>query len=401
MFKGNKKYYYILAAIFVAVVVLQYIQPKPIDWSRTYLKNSKTPFGCYAIYNLLDDTYTTKIKNNSQTLYNLESQIKDADNTFLFIDNTVEFSKLDVASMFTLLNNGNTVFISAQNYGKTFSDTFHLKTQENWGFKNVSIDSLLTKRLFEIKYTQPKNNYLKKYTYPIVASESYFTNFDSTLFTVSSINKNNQAVLIEANIGKGKLIISSIPDVFGNLFIVDNTNRFYTYALLSKLKNNTIIWDEYYKTFNPKQKDVFQFIFQSDALYMAYGLLILGLIFFMLFEIKRKQRIIPIITPLQNSTLEFVDVISDVYFGSNNHKHIALESIIYFYFYLRKKFNISTTDFDDETYNTIHLLSGVKLDEVKKLISYCENLKTAPSLTQESLLELNNRITNFKQKSIR
>jgi hypothetical protein len=253
MFSGNKKYYYVLGAIFIAVVVLQFIQPKPINWNRTFLKNGKTPFGCYAIFNLLEGNYAEKIKNNNQTLYNLESQINDSSNTILFIDNNVEFSKLDIQSMYSLLNKGNTIFIGAQKFSEAFNDTFHLNTQENWGFKNTSIDSLLTKHLFEIKYTLPKNNYLKNYSYPLVANESYFSNFDSTLFKVSSVNKNNYPVLLEATIGKGKLIISSIPDVFGNLFIVNNNNRYYTYTLLSKLKNETIIWDEYYKTFNVKQ----------------------------------------------------------------------------------------------------------------------------------------------------
>jgi hypothetical protein len=121
----------------------------------------------------------------------------------------------------------------------------------------------------------------------------------------------------------------------------------------------------------------------------------------MIFEMKRKQRAIPIINPLKNSTLEFVDVISHVYFNSKNHKHIAEESIHYFYFDIRRKYTVNTTQQDAEFYTTIHKLSGIAFDDVKQLFSYCENIKQAPSLTQYDLLELNDRINNFKQKSIR
>jgi hypothetical protein len=134
---------------------------------------------------------------------------------------------------------------------------------------------------------------------------------------------------------------------------------------------------------------------------MGYIMLIIGLFIFMIFEMKRRQRPIPIIKPLQNSTLEFVDVISHVYFNSNNHKHIAEETIQYFYFFVRKKFNVNTNEMNDEFYGGISKLSGVDLSDVKKLFSYCQNLKQAPSLTQYDLLELNDRINNFKQKSIR
>ncbi len=401
MFNGNRKYYSVLALIFIAVIALQYMQPKPINWTRTYFKKDKIPFGCYAIFNLLENNFAKKVITNKQTLYSLNAEMTESNQTLIFIDNNVEFSKLDVKSLFSFLKKGNTVLISTSNFSKALKDTFKIDVQENWVTKSISIDSLLTKRAFEVQYTQPKNNVLKSYVYPTVATESYFTKFDTILFKVSSINKQHQAVLLEANIGKGKLVLSSLPDVFGNLFIVNHVNRFYAYTLLSKVKNKTIIWDENYKTHNVQQKGIFQFIFNNDALYMGYCIAIIGLLFFMIFEMKRKQRAIPVIKPLQNSTLEFVDVISHVYFNSKNHKYIAEEKIAYFYFDMRKKFSVNTTLMDDEFYNTIHLLSGIDLDAVKKLFSYCENLKQAPSLTEQDLLELNTRITNFKLKSIR
>ena len=401
MFKGNRKYYIILAAVFIAVVALQYLQPKPIDWRRTYLKKDKIPFGCYAIFNLLENHYAKTVKLNQQTIYNLNDQTTESNQTLMMIDNTVELSKLDVKNLFSFMKKGNTVFIAASQISKTLTDTFHLKLTENWEFKNFSLDSLLTKQSFEINYTQPKNNIYKFYAYPKVANESYFSRFDTAFFKVSSVNKKHHAVLLEAHIGKGKLVLSSLPDVFGNLFIVNHVNRYYVYTLLSKIKNNTIIWDEHYKSHNEKQKSILQFIFSNDSLYTAYLILIIGLAFFMLFEMKRKQRAIPIVEPLKNTTLDFVDVVSHVYFNSKNHKHIAEEKIIFFYFDIRKKFSVNTTQLNEDVLNTIHKLSGVDIDSVKTLFNYCENLKNAPSLTENDLLELNNRIANFKEKSIR
>jgi hypothetical protein len=401
MFKGNRKYYSVLALIFIAVIVLQYMQPKPINWTRTYFKKDKISFGCYAIFNLLENNFAKKVIINKQTLYSLNAEMAESNQTLILIDDNIELSKLDVKSLFSFLKKGNTVLICTSNFSKALKDTFNIDVKENWITKSTSIDSLLTKRAFEVHYTQPKNNVLKSYVYPTAATESYFTKFDTTLFKVSSVNKQHQPVLLEANIGKGKLILSSLPDVFGNIFIVNHVNRFYAYTLLSKVKNDIIIWDENYKTHNVQQKGIFQFIFNNDALYMGYCIAIFGLLFFMIFEMKRKQRAIPIIKPLQNSTLEFVDVISHVYFNSKNHKYIAEEKIVYFYFDVRKKFSVNTTLMNDEFYNTIHHLSGIDLDAVKKLFSYCENLKQAPSLTEQDLLELNTRITNFKLKSIR
>ncbi len=401
MFKGNKKYYYILAILFIAVIAMQYFQPKPIDWTRTYSKNDKIPFGCYAIFNLLGKTYAPAIDVNNQDLYNFNGAHEESGQTLLIINEEIDLTKLELRSLFEFLNKGNTVLLCAADFGKSLRDTFKLDLETNINYSYNEIDSLLKKPSFEIRYTQPANNTLKQYVYPAIGRENYFSKIDTTVFGISSYNKKNKPVLLEASIGKGRLLISSLPDVFGNLFIVNNPNRYYAYTLLSKLKNNTIIWDEHYKSYNKQTKGLFSFIFSSDALYMAYCIAILGLLFFMIFEIKRTQRPIPIITPLQNSTLEFVDVISHVYFNANNHKHIAEETIKYFYFDIMKKFQLNTNEITDDFFNAMHNLSGVSTEKIRILFTYCENLKKAPSLTQNDLIELNDRITHFKQQSIR
>ncbi|MES2515544.1 MAG: DUF4350 domain-containing protein [Bacteroidota bacterium] len=401
MFSGSKKYYYVLGAIFLAVVLLQYFQPKPIDWRRTYSKNDKIPFGCYAMFNLLDPAFSNNIEINQQNFYSLNQQTSDSNQALIIVNNDIEFSKLDVENLFEYLNKGNTVMMCATAFSSALKDTFALETQSNWFSNGIKLDSLLKTKAFEIAYVQPKNNVQKWYTYPQVAFESFFVKFDTARFKVTSINSKSDPVLLQATIGKGKLILCSVPDVFGNLFIVDHKNRFYTYTLLSLIANKRIVWDEYYKDYNIQQKGIFQFIFNSDALYMAYVILLLGLLFFMLFEIKRKQRPIPVITPLKNSTLEFIDVVSHVYYNSNNHKHIAEETIQYFYFDVRKKFHVNTNEINEEFYITIHKLSGISQEDIKKLFSYCENIKHAPALTENDLIELNDRINNFKQKSIR
>ncbi len=402
MFKGNKKYYYILAAIFIGVIVLQYNMPKPINWTKTYFKKDKIPFGCFVIYNLLEDTYCNKLETNTKTIYDLNNATTSRNNTFIVINDNINITELEYKSLEKFIRKGNIVLLCANNFYGKLEDTLLINTATLYfDTQAKSLDSLVLKPAFEIKYVQEKNNKLKKYSYSIAATESYFWKFDSLNFNVLALNKIKRPVLIQKQIGAGKLILSSTPDAFGNLYIANHPNRYYIYTLLSSIKNNTIIWDEYYKTYKTENKSIFQFIFNNESLHMAYLLLIGGLLFFMAFELKRKQKAIPIIKPLENSTLNFVDVISQVYYNSKNHKYIAEEQIQYFYYEIRKKFGVNTSDFDDTFYQTIHMLSGIELDNIKKLFTYCENLKQAPSLTENDLLELNNRINNFKQKSIR
>ncbi|MBS1635036.1 MAG: DUF4350 domain-containing protein [Bacteroidetes bacterium] len=403
MFKGNRKYYFVFAAVFIGIVVLQYFQPKPTDWKKSYMQKDKIPFGCYAMVELMKNTYSRNFEISKQSIYNMDAADAGRDKSLILINDQLTFSKLDTKQLFRFLAMGNKVLLCANTFDGKLADTLHIQTNYNWFSQFESIDSLLKKPGFSVRFVQPDNNTPNKkpYFYNQAAVESYFSKFDSTRFKVIAVNQQNKPLLIHTSVGSGELYLCTTPDAFTNLFIVNSPTRYYPYALLSLLKNNTIIWDEYYKTYNVQTDSPLKFIFNSDALYMAWLLLVLGVIIFMIFEFKRRQRPIEVVKPLENSTLRFVDVISHVYFNSGNHLHIAEEKIQYFYFDIRQKFHVNTHVIDTDFMDKVSKLSGVDYDAVKTLFTYCERLRQAPSLTEYDLIELNNRINNFKQKSIR
>jgi len=399
MFKGNKKFIYIFVGIFIVIVAIQYLLPKPIDWSRTYLNKSKTPFGCYAIYNLIENTYSQKLTYNNQTLYNLNEK-RDTNTSLLIINDNINFNKSDIKSLYDFLERGNTVFIAANNFNGLLADSLHIRTQYNFGNYFNSVDSLLNKAGENFKFTA-KNVSKKKYNYSQLATFTYFENFDSTKFKVLAYYQNDKACLIHTQLNKGQLYLMSIPDVFGNYYIVNHKNKEVAFTLLSLIKNKQIVWDEYYKTFNITNYSFLKFIFESDALYAAYLLLIFTIIFYMIFEGRRRQRAIPKLVKPTNSTLEFVNVISHVYYNSKNHQSIALERIKFFYETIRKKFNVSTNDINELFIDEVTELSGIDRKRVNQLFVYCEKIKKANEITEYDLIELNRQIHNFNKNSLR
>lgn len=400
MFKGNRKYYFILGAIFLLIVAMQYMRPKPINWVKTYIGKDKIPYGCYAIHELLENTYGNKVSTNKQNFYYID-QHDSNDQSLIVVNDKLELSKIETGKLMEYIGKGNNVLLCATEFEGKIRDTFKLDTRYRWPNFYGPIDSIVKTPSFTLRYIHEAKDTTKRFVYPEAAGEGYFSGFDTSAFKVISVDEKNMPVLISCKIGKGNIYLSSVPDVFTNLMVVNEANRFYVYTLLSYLKNDELIWDEYYKTYNPQRESIFKFIFGNDALYSAYGLLILSIIFFMLFSLKRRQKPIPVLEPLENSTLQFVDVVGNVYYNSNNHKYIALEKINYFYYEIRSRFYLNTNEINEEFYVALSRLSGLTIDQVKHLFNYCENLKRSPELGESDLIELNERINIFKQKSIR
>lgn len=401
MFKGNKKYIWLFIGMFVLIVLVQYLLPKPLNWQRTYSYKDKNPFGTFAIKKLLTPAYCEDVKVNRNTLYNLNSDSVKK-HTVLLMNDRIKLSSTDLKTIFEFIKKGNTVFIAANQFNGLLADTFHLETNAELYSYFLKPDTLIKTPGVSLKMTA-KNLNKKKYTYPLICYDSYFSHFDSTLFTCYSVNHADRSVLIGTEIGKGSLYLMSIPDVFTNYFIVDNPNREYAYQILSLVagKSDVIIWDEYYKNFNPRNESIFKFIFESDALYTSYMLIIWSVVLYMIFDGQRRQRAIPVLEPIKNTTLEFVNVVSHVYFNSDNHQFISDERIKYFYETIRKRFNVSTSEINESFYVQVSELSGYELKLVKQLFVYCEKLKRNKNTKEYDLIELSRQINNFNKHSLR
>ncbi|MES2681390.1 MAG: DUF4350 domain-containing protein [Bacteroidota bacterium] len=397
--KENRKFTLIFTGLMLIVIAVQYLLPRPTDLSRNYQDKNKSPFGCYAIYNLLDSVYSREVKVNSQTLYNLD-QSSGAGTSLLIVNDKVDFNQNDVEYLFDFLRKGNTVMLAAGEFYGSLNDSLHLQTRSVFYSFSQPFDSLIKKPGVEFRFFS-SNLRKQKFSYPQLAVANYFAGFDSSRCKVMAAIDKNKACLIKARVGKGTLYLMSMPDVFGNYFIAGHHNRAVAYNCLSLIKNKTLVWDEYYKTFNVNNYSPIKFILESDALYSAYLLGIFAIVAYMVFEGRRRQRAIPVIVPPENSTLEFINVISHVYYNNKNHRSIAVEKIKYFYESLRKKFSVNTAEINDRLYDEISELSGIDKKMIRQLFVFCERIKNAEEITEYELLELNRQIDNFNKNSLR
>lgn len=399
MFKANWKYIAVFIALFGFMVVAQYLLPTPVNWSRNYLGNNKSPFGCYALLELLTYNFEDKIQKNEKTLYQL-SENKTQNNALIIINDEINFSKLDYLSLLKFIEQGNSALLVAENFSGLMADSLHLRIEGEFDALITSFDSLANQKGAEIQFTNNQQRY-QKYRYPKLLQVSGFSNFDSTRFKVNAFFDAGKACVISTPVGKGKLVLATMPGAFGNYFVAGHPNRKLVYTLIGALNPKQILWDEYYKSFRVTNTSLLKYIFENDALYKAYLLLLVCLILYMVFEGRRRQRAIPVINPPGNTTLEFVNVMSHVYYNSKNHHYIANEKIRYFYESIRKKFQVDTNSVNDTLFEELSVLSGIERRQVKRLFEYCEQIKATEQLTEYDLIELNRQMHNFNKNSLR
>jgi hypothetical protein len=116
---------------------------------------------------------------------------------------------------------------------------------------------------------------------------------------------------------------------------------------------------------------------------------------YVFFEIKRRQRIIPVITPLRNSTLDFIKTVATVYLQQKDNNSIALKKIAYFLEFIRSRYFLPTTIVDENFIEQLSRKSGVQKDEVNKLFDMVADVQLSPRVSDNQLLMLNHNIDQF------
>jgi hypothetical protein len=174
-------------------------------------------------------------------------------------------------------------------------------------------------------------------------------------------------------------------------------NKEYTAKALSYIPGGVtkIYWDEFYKLGSAAATTPLRFFLSNEFLLWALRLSVIALVLYILFEMKRRQRVIPVITPLRNSTLEFVKTVSNVYFNQKDNNSIANKKINHFLEFIRNRFYLSTQQLNEDFITQLSRKSGVARANIDDIFRLINDSNAGYAVNDKYLLTLNQQIDNF------
>jgi hypothetical protein len=322
--KENRKYLALLAVAILLVLAVEWLTPKPVNWTATYSQEDKNPFGSYVLFDLLPDIFPgIAIRTLNENLYEQSLAGEMVNGNYIFVNNQFEVGEEDIDVLLSLANKGNSIFIASYGFPQYLKDTLVFET-ENVFF----ISDSLGLNLVNAKIKSPDDYYFKRvdylYTFKPLTKEKKST------YQVLGNSSKGEPNFIRIPFGEGYFYLNTMPLAYTNYNMLYRQNARYISHSLSYLPVQPTFWDEYYKINRAESRTPLRYIISQPPLKWALYLTIIALILFMIFEAKRKQRIIPIVKPLANTTLEFTETVGRLYFQYKDHKNIADKKITYF-----------------------------------------------------------------------
>lgn len=391
----------LVALIFTTAVILGSNRSRTVDWEESFNEKSNKPYGVSVLYKELPKLFKD---HKVRTVYHqpasyLRANSEDgygkyvAEGTYIIIGNSDYLEDDSIDELLNFVDAGNTLFISDYYFPQKFHDTL-----------DVGVDYIENEK-DSISYLSLKHINTEEITLDRNANDQYFSEFDSINHTVLGHSKIDykHVNFLQIPFGEGNIFLHTEPKAFTNYHILKEDRYKYIEGALSYLPDNDVYFDSYTKIQTgydgdvEKESNLSWFLEQLSFKWAWFTAVVFGILF-MIFNAKRRQRVIKIIKPLQNTTVAFVKTVSNLYFDTKDHGNLIDKKITYFLEKIRHDLNLNTNVLDDEFIEKLAAKTGKKKDAIRKLVNHINLMRSKNEFFEENLIKLNRLIEAFYSK---
>lgn len=395
------KYFYHII-LFVLVVAVAYScksnKTKLPDLRESYSYRDAKPFGSKLAYEILTNVYEDKYININERPFAdfRRNNYADSGSLYIGVSKRIFFTEEDVDELLAFVEEGHTVFLSASWIDTLLLDRLQLaQTGSEWLDYMTGFSDTRSSLLPDAYSSQDTFTYFYRQAY------NSFKDAGKTAARVMGKNENNEANFVLFFKGRGRLYLHCEPRLLSNYFLLTHNNYLYAKQVLQLMsaRPGNIYWDNYFNRHNYRESDsggsALSILFKHPELTAAFWIIIAMLLLYILFNGKRKQRMVPVIKPVENTSIEFSNAIAGLYLAEKNNKTIAEKMITYFNDFVRNKYFLHGYSNNMELANMLSKKSGVSAEKVQALYLAMEQVQLAYEVSDFELLSLNEQIQYF------
>lgn len=425
--KSSRNFLFVMLVLFVLFCLLQVNLPKKFVWSPTFSHVDKQPLGCFVFDSVLTQSLPNGYHVTKKTFFQLDQEHAKEKISVLMVVDQQNLKQLDVKYLCNIARRGGKVMVVASG---SFDDgrnadtvvvnelerTFKVKIEDGmyfslrgilnglrahdndmydtiyWNnretmyaaqsyrmFYNMVGGTLFVDSVPKVKrlaYTLSTAGYDYKYDSLYVGG---FTRFDTIVDKKERIERIDTFAIkkipaaVSVPYGKGEVIFVSSPLLFTNYGMLEGNTFVYIFRLMSYLADLPVYRTEAYVKTDAMlvaEQSPFREFIKRPPLRWALYLALLGVVLFMIFTARRRQRVIPIMSKPANRSLEFIQLIGTLYYQRKDHVDLVRKKFKLFAEELRKTAGVDISDVntDDREYLLLAEKTGMNSDRLKKVI---------------------------------
>ncbi|HEY4337767.1 MAG TPA: hypothetical protein VGM89_17760 [Puia sp.] len=366
---------------------------KQFNHRITLRRNDDNPYGARIAYDGLSWLFPDA-DISVQTLSPQSLTSGEEKKAVIFVSPSVDVSPSEVNAVINFVSEGNQLFFSAFRYSDTLLHTLGIRSDWRFRFTDAEMDSLT------VGVYSPVNADYHLFSYPGDSYDTYISSLDSQYTSVLGRDARGHPNFVRISYkGGGAIYLQFAPLAFSNFFLLHKKNIGYYENALSYIPSSTkqVIWNDYFRYNNHSRRSfsALQYLFSNEALRWAFWLLLLLFALVYIFDSKRRQRMIPAIAPLRNTSLDFVRTIGRLYFQRRDNRNLAGKMAAHFQDQVRTKYRLPVTALDEEFVKRLAYRTGYSRESLQDIVGYIRELPARGHVPDDELIHFHRQLEAF------
>ncbi|KMQ66115.1 hypothetical protein ACM46_00690 [Chryseobacterium angstadtii] len=377
-----KKTFKIYAVIFIVVMLilalLEVNKKETTSWRKNFDINEKSPFGLFVFSNEAKDLFKNNLRKIEKAPYEYYNQREKDPHNIIVI--AKELDKESWKKILDQVSGGSDAMIIMSRVPKNVSDSI--------GFHSSDI-SFAEQNVLKLTDKKYQNDFIQLDKFPSGRGFSYIKPKVEVLGKTVEKDNTDQANFIKINFGKGTIYVHSEPLFLTNYYLLKPGNIKYAQDVFSYLPDRETLW--FVENDTKVSRFFMRFVLSNPALKYAWWVFLGGLILFIFFNAKRKQRIVPVLEPLRNTSVDFVKSIGNLYLQEGDFHDMMAKKAQYFLNKIRIDLLIDTQNLDEEFAKKLHLKTGKTMEMIHEAIELIRKGQDPyANVMKEDLTRMNN-----------
>lgn len=385
MTKTIKIYAVFFILIMIGLVLFELTKTEVIDWRKNYEVNKKTPFGLYVFNKEADVLLNNQLKRLKISPYDYyENKPNLPAHNILVINQSID--DISWKKIENQVENGSDLLLFFdQKLPHFIEETISLYNSYEHFITLKFTDKKLNK-ITSILDKRPSAAYLNQSKKEVeILGYFEFEGYDNDI--VKKVN------FIKIKKGKGNIFVHTEPLVLTNYHLLKNEDKKYAEAVFSYLPNRETVWFVEDISVVVSQSPM-RVILAHPPLKYAWWLFLFGLLLFAIFTAKRKQRIVPVIEPLRNKSVEFVRSVGNLYLQEGDFHDMMAKKAQYFLYKIRTELLIDTHILDENFIKKLHLKTGKPIERIQEAVEYINKAQNPNAQVQKKDLVRMNEVVD-------
>lgn len=375
----------------------------PLEFARqSFSYKDKKPGGCYVAFQTLphlfnEQTLKVVTKPFARTYEKDGSLGRGQGGLYILVAQKLYTTEKDLNAMLSFVASGNQLFLAVNE-----PDSLLL---QHLGFRMDSTNAITYMQATSVQHyvnphLAPDTTFSRSGIYGGWAFSSVDTP-NTTILGTNGLMKSgaHQPNFIRVSYGKGDVFVLLNPSSFTNYFLLTKHNIASLERQMAYTYNDAVnvYWDEYYKYQNGPQTNFseWQVLMRYPPLRWALWLFLALVLLYVLFESKRRQRIIPDKPALANNSLEFVEALGQLYYQQHHNKNLAQKMILHWTEYIRSRFYLNTNYLNPAFTDALSRKSGMPHPAVKEIVDNIHQIQLSEYISDEYLQQFYKSIHQF------